>query len=69
MIADGGDDQDWVMALECSLVSACGWSLNDIDDTDIESLIPFAFEYPKWMSERSSGEGRRKVYADQASFL
>ena len=24
------------------------WSLHDIDLTDIESLIPFAFRYPAW---------------------
>jgi len=44
------------------------WSLHDIDETDIESLIPFVFEYPAWKAKQKTTSGR-KVYADQANWL
>jgi len=44
------------------------WSLREIDETDIESLIPFVFRYPKWRDEHKKGKGKRK-YADQVSWL
>lgn len=44
------------------------WSLREIDETDIESLIPFIFEYPKW--KRNGAAGKRKIlFADEADFL
>lgn len=36
------------MDIECAIVDAFGWSLYHIDETDIESLIPFIFRFPKW---------------------
>ena len=45
------------------------WSLNDIDETDIESLIPFVFRYPKWKDERKSTGKRKEIFADQATWL
>ena len=39
-----------------------GWSLRDIDETDIESLIPFVF--------RMAGTGTiDKAYCDQVDWL
>lgn len=32
---------NWVVALELSLANRFDWSLNDIDCTDVESLLPF----------------------------
>jgi hypothetical protein len=45
------------------------WALNDIDETDIESLIPFVFGYPEWKKTRSAASKRRMLFADEADFL
>jgi hypothetical protein len=45
------------------------WSLHEIDQTDIESLIPFVFHYPHWKETRFRGNGRKRVYADQIDWL
>jgi len=46
------------------------WSLREIDLTDIESLIPFAFYYPQWREKRAQGNGRSKqAYADEVDWL
>ncbi len=48
--------------MEISLVKAFGWSLRDIDETDIESLLPFVF--------RVSGTGESGLaYADEVKWL
>lgn len=53
---------EWLIDLEISLVRAFGWSLRDIDETDIETLLPFIF--------RATGRSRvRRIYADQVSWL
>jgi len=44
------------------------WSLREIDETDIESLIPFVFRYPKWKEENKKGKPKQK-YADQVNWL
>ena len=49
------------------LVDLFHWSLNQIDATDMESLIPFVFRYPRWKGKRNTDE--RRIYADQADFL
>jgi hypothetical protein len=52
------------------MVDTFHWSLNEIDQTDIESLIPFVFHYPYWKMKQGSGPtGTKKVYADQADWL
>jgi len=58
-----------VLDLEFSIVELFGWNLHDIDATDIESLIPFAMEYPRWKGTRRSANGRRRMYADEVSWL
>ncbi|MCI0552554.1 MAG: hypothetical protein L0287_16510 [Anaerolineae bacterium] len=44
------------------------WSLYDIDETDIESLIPFVFEYARWKAGNIA-TGRRQMYADEVDWL
>jgi hypothetical protein len=59
--------------LKCSLVNAFSWSLRDIDQTDIESLIPFVFHYPKWREKNFNKNGKPKqrtlAYADEVDWL
>jgi hypothetical protein len=45
------------------------WSLNDIDETDIESLIPFLFYYPHWKEKNTGKRPAKIIYADQANWL
>lgn len=45
-----------------------GWSLYDIDETDIESLLPFVFRYPEYLKEhdgKGSTKNTARVFADQ----
>ena len=53
-----------MVGLECSIVDMFHWSLHDIDETDIESLIPFVMEYPAWKAKQKAGEGKRELYID-----
>src|SRR4030042_4654732 len=58
------DYEDWIMDMEISLIKAFGWSLKEIDETDIESLMPFVAHF--------AGTGKienKKVYCDQVSWL
>jgi len=50
------------------MVHLFGWSLREIDESDIESLIPFVMEYPRWKARQKAGGGRQ-LYADEASWL
>jgi hypothetical protein len=50
--------------LEIGLVKAFGWSLHDIDETNVGSLIPFIGRLT--VREES---GSRRVYADEAGWL
>jgi hypothetical protein len=52
-------------------VDRFGWSLHEIDWTDIESLIPFVFRYPDWKARQKGANGRHaaRVYADQVDWL
>lgn len=46
------------------------WSLHEIDETDIESLIPFTYRFPRWKSEQGGGGPKTKMaFADQVDFL
>lgn len=53
--------------MEISLVKAFGWSLKDIDETDIESLFAFMTRFTE--SNRETRSPKRKVYADQVTWL
>jgi len=47
------------------------WSLYAIDQTDIESLIPFVFHYPQWKERIKHGPNarRQELFADDADWL
>jgi hypothetical protein len=45
------------------MVDMFRWSLREIDETDMESLIPFMFRYPKWKAGRQ--ENSKTAYADE----
>ena len=52
--------------LEIALVKVFGWSLNDIDETDIESLLPFI---KRLTDDDRPGSKQKKVYCDEVDFL
>lgn len=58
-----------MIEFEVMLVDTFGWSLREIDETDIESLIPFAFEYPKIKAKKGVSEKRNRMFADQVDWL
>lgn len=43
-------------------MQAFGWDLHAIDETDIESLLMFVFQF-------SGGVGPQQVYCDQVDWL
>jgi hypothetical protein len=49
--------------LEISLVRAFGWSLHDIDETAVESLLPFVGRFAR------KPEVRKTAYADEVDWL
>jgi hypothetical protein len=55
--------------MECSLVDLFHWPLCQLDATDIESLIPFVFRYPKWKQGHAATGAAKEVFADQADWL
>lgn len=55
---------DWVVGLESMLVRALGWSLHDIDETDVESLLPFVAALTAPAPEKTN-----LAYCDQVSWL
>jgi transketolase N-terminal domain/subunit len=48
--------------MEISLVKSFGWDLHSIDETDIESLLPFVNRF----AGVSEDPKPKKVYIDQA---
>jgi hypothetical protein len=48
------------------LVQAFNWSLYDLDNTDIESLIPFLERLTR--GNKAGGQGER-AYCDEVSWL
>jgi hypothetical protein len=59
---------DWYIDLEIALVKQFGWSLRDIDETDIESLLPFIFRLNSSELNAPAGSPKR-LYCDQVGFL
>lgn len=59
-------DMDWIIDMEVSLTSAFVWSLRELDDTYIESLLPFIAYFAG-----TAGEAAKtvRVYADQVNWL
>ncbi len=50
--------------MEIALINRFNWSLKDIDETDMESLIPFVTRLTK--GENPSGKEAQGVFVDQA---
>lgn len=48
------------------MVRAFGWSLHEIDETDIESLLPFIFRFT---ATEAKAPSNGKVYCDQVDWL
>lgn len=46
-----------------------GWNLYEIDQTDIESLIPFVMRYPRWKAQHKASNGRQEVFVDEVDWL
>lgn len=63
------DSGEWVIDLEIAMVKAFGWSLRDVDETDIESLLPFMYRMTASSPEMGGKAGGRMVYADEANWL
>ena len=56
--------------MECFLVDTFHWGLQQIDETDIESLLPFVFYYMHWKTHgQSDGGTTKQLFADQADWL
>lgn len=60
--------------LEISLVEAFSWSLNEIDATDIETLLPFVRRYsarrlPADRLSAGSQQPQKKAFCDQVGWL
>lgn len=53
---------NWIVDLEISLVNRFDWSLRDIDNTDVESLLPF-------LARLNGGASESMVYIDQVDWL
>lgn len=64
-----GEDDDWVVDLELSLVKAFGWSLRDIDETDIDSLLPFIARASNMQGRKTVKRQPGRVYCDEVSWL
>jgi hypothetical protein len=60
------EDEDWIVALEISLANAFNWSLKDIDETDIETLMPFV---ARFVGNDEKKEVKKKVFVDQVPWL
>jgi hypothetical protein len=48
-------------------VNAFHWSIKEIDETDMESLIAFVLHFPRW--KQDGGKREQKTYCDQADWL
>jgi len=53
------------------MVERFGWSLRDIDETDIESLIPFVMRITSRTEEmpEKTVPKEKKLYCDQVSWM
>lgn len=52
------------------MVKAFGWSLRDLDETDIETLLPFVYRFTATEGASGSNPARpRRVYVDQVDWL
>ena len=56
---------DWALDLEARLVERYGWSIYEMDQTDVESLMLFVHR----LTADKSGARTKRVYIDQVSGL
>ena len=63
---DADNDVAWLIDMEIAMVKSFGWSLRDIDETDIESLLPFVFRLTESNEGKQDG---RLLYADEVNWL
>lgn len=47
------------------------WSPNEIDESDIETLIPLVFRYPQWKQQQKqpAAQQRQEIYVDEVDWL
>lgn len=57
------------MDLECALVQAFGWSLWEIDETDVDTLIPFLRRFVPWKTEQATGGKLKFKYIDEVDWF
>lgn len=60
------EDEDWLEDLEITLVKSFGWSLAEIDRTDIESLFPFVARFAGTAGEVGA---KKRLFVDQVNWL
>jgi hypothetical protein len=55
-----------MVEIEVLLAQSLGWSLHDIDETDVQDLLLFIGHLTKRKAEKAP---ERRVYADEVSWL
>jgi hypothetical protein len=54
-----------LVSFEYQLVKAFGWSLHDIDETDVDSLVSFVYG----MMAKNPSFARKQAFCDQVDWL
>lgn len=58
------------MRLEVQLVERTGWTLETLDQTDIDRLFPFYFELMHTQGQTGKPRSKRRMlFADEANWL
>jgi len=60
------EDENWLEDLEITLVKSFGWSLQEIDATDMESLFPFV---SRFAGTASKVPEKKLAYIDQVDWI
>ena len=66
---EGEGAEDVLVELEVAMVKNLGWSLRDIDETDVESLLPFLARLTKESGQAGLGGQPGRVYCDEVGWL
>lgn len=59
----------WMIDLEIALAKAFGWSLWEIDETDVESLVGFVNRFTDTQGKTPQASRQQKAYCDQVDWL
>lgn len=59
------DSDDWLVSFEYQLVKAFNWSLHDIDETDVDSLVNFVYG----VMAKNTTFARKPAFCDQVDWL